>query len=309
MPFANGSELRAGFVPETSFGVTPANPAFQLLRTTGGGIDLNKGTGTSDEIRPDRNTAAEYLLGLDWQGAYNFELSYGSYDDLLAAVFQSSWANDVLKNGVDQKSFTIEETLTVGASHYYARFLGATPGKLDLQIAARRAVTGSVGIWARREVSDTAEVAGATYTAPTANPVLTASANVAALKVGAINPAPKVKSLSISIDNNMRTRELVGSLYSEDFGAGNCDVTGTIEAYFESNDLYNAVLAHGGGELSFIVGAAANQRYGVKLPNIVFGNGKKSSRAKNTDVMVSIPFRAQLDPASACSIQITRNVA
>lgn len=121
MSFANGSELRVAFVPEASFGQLPATPAFQQMRTTGGGIDVTKTTGTSDEVRPDRNVTDEFLLGLDWQGSYNFELSYASHDVLLAAALQSAWVNNVLKNGVNQQSLAFEETLYVGPNAYYSR--------------------------------------------------------------------------------------------------------------------------------------------------------------------------------------------
>ena len=309
MPFADGSQLRVGFVPEASFGVVPATPTFQVMRTTGGGIDLAKATAVSDEITADRNVRDEYLLGEDWQGSYGIELSYGSFDALIAAALCGAWSGDVVKNGVAQQSFSFEETLTVGANTYFSRFTGAKIDKLDLMVTARKAVTGTFAIVAQKEIGDTAPVAGATYTAANTNPVLTSSANVGALAVAGINPAPKIKSMQFSVANNYRTREVVGDLFSAEHGIGQCDVTGTMEAYFENNALYQAVLAHGGGALSFTVGAGANQKYLVTLPNIVFLNGKKSNRAKNTDVMVNVPFRAKYDPATACSIMVTRGVA
>lgn len=308
MPFADGSLLRVGFVPEASFGVLPATPTFQVMRTTGGGIDINKATAVSEEITADRNQRDEYLLGIDYQGSYGFELSYASFDALIAAVLCGTWSGDVVKNGVTQQSFAFEETLTVGASNYFSRVTGAKLDKLDLTVTARKAVTGSFTIMGQREATDGAPVAGATYTAANTNPVLTSSANVGALAIAGINPAPKVKSLSLSVANNYRTREVVGDVYSAEHGIGQCDVTGTFEAYFENNALYQAVVAHGGGALSFTVGAGAGQKYLVTLPNIVFLNGKKSNRARNTDVMVNIPFRAKFDPTAAASIVITRNV-
>jgi len=307
MPFASGSGARLAYVAETVFGTTPATPTFKTLRATGAGMRTNKVTGTSNEIRADRNVSDEFLLGQDVAGSYNIEWSYGSFDELLEGLLQGTWASDILKNGVTPKSFTFEETLEMGATDSFSRFTGGMVNGMTLNIASRAAVTGSLSLMAQKETLGTAIVTGATYTAPGTEPISTASANVASLTVA--GSTPKVRSLTLEITNNLRTRPVVGSQFSEEFGAGRFEVTGTVEAYFESNALYQSVLDHAGGALSFIIGNAANKKTRFDLPKIIFGNGERRVGGNDDDVMVNIPFRAVYEATEACTLKLTRAVA
>ncbi|WP_370875444.1 phage tail tube protein [Methylobacterium amylolyticum] len=308
--FADGSGVRVAYVPETDFGVTPATPAFKTGRVTSGGLRTNKTTVTSDERQADRNVRDEILTGLGAGGTYNFEFAAGDFmDTLLSCALRGAWASDVLKNDVLAPSLTIEETLELGATDSFSRFPGSMVNTLSLSIGAREKVTGSVALLSQKEILSTSIVTGATYTAPGTDPIANASNNVAALTVGTINPAPRIKTLSLEVNNGLRQRPEVGSLYSSIFGADRCNVTGSIAAYFESNALYQAVLAHGSAALSFTLGVDAGKRYSFVLPKIRFGDGERAVGGNTDDVMVNIPFRAIFDPVTACSIQVTRNVA
>lgn len=307
MPFASGSEVRVAYVAETAFGVTPATPSFKTARVTTGGLRTNKQTGTSDERQADRNVRDEFLLGRGAGGNYAAELSYGSFDDWLEALLCGTWAADVLKNGTVRRSFTFEETLELGATDSFSRFTGVVLSSGNLALTAREKATLGFDWLGQRETLATAIVAGATYAAPNTNGVMTASRSVAALTLA--GATPKVRSLTLALANNLRERPEVGSLYSNEFGIGRCDVTGTIEAYFESNALYQSVLDHGEGALGFTIGDVTAEKYTILLPKIRFGDGERRVGGVNDDVMVSIPFRAVLDTTENCSIKITRAVA
>jgi hypothetical protein len=308
MPIASGSARRIAFIKEATFGTTPATPAFQILRATGGGPRTNKSTDTSKEIQADRNVRDVFLLGIDVAGDYAFELTYGTLDALLEGALFGAWdEDDILKNGVTPASFTFEEFLEMGATDSFSRFTGCMVNSLSLAIAARAAITGSLALMGQQETLGTAILSGATYVDPNDNPVSTASANVASLSVAALSP--KVKSLNLQIANNLRTRPVVGSKVSEQFGYGRCEVGGTLDCYFESNALYQAVLDHGGGAVSFIVGNSTGEKYQFDLPKIIFGNGERQPGGNDDDVMVSIPFNAVYDESEACTIMITRAVA
>lgn len=307
MTIGSGSSRRIAYIKETTYGLTPATPAFDTFRATGGGPRTNKSTDTSKEIQADRNVRDEYLLGVDISGAYDFELTYGTLDKLLEGLMFSAWTDDVIKNGVVPSSYTFEEFIELGATDSFSRFTGIMVNSLSLTINSRAAVTGSLALMGQKETLATAIIAGATYADPTDTPVSTASANVAALTVG--NLAPKVKSLSLEVANNLRTRPVVGSKFSEQFGYGRCEVSGTMECYFETNDLYQAVLDHGSAALSFVVGVDANEKYRFDLGKIIFGDGERKPGGNEDDFMVSIPYRAVLNPTDDCTIKITRAVA
>jgi hypothetical protein len=306
MTIGSGSSRRIAYIKETVYGTTPATPVFDTFRATGGGPRTNKTTDTSKEVQADRNVRDIFLFGLDVAGAYTTELTYGTLDALLEGALFNTWDDDVLKNGVIPSSFTFEEFLELGATDSFSRFTGVMVNGLSLSIAARAAITGSLDLMGQKEALGTAILAGATYNDPTDTPVSTASANVAALTVAALSP--KVKSITIEIKNNLRTRPVVGDKFSDSLGYGRFEVDGTLECYFESNALYQAVLDHGGGALSFTVGNATGEKYQIDLPKIIFANGERQPGGNDDDVMVSIPYNAVLDPTEACTMKITRAV-
>lgn len=309
MAIASGSGRRIAFVPEVTFGITPATPTFQVMRATGGGPRTNKTTGTSDELQIDGNIRDEFQMGQDVAGSYDLEFSYGSFDPLLEALMRGAWTDNVLKNGNGaSKSFTFEETLEMGATDSFSRYVGCMMNSLSLSIAARAKITGSLALMGKSEALAAAIIAGATYSAAGTEPVQTGSVDVAAMTFPG-GGTPKVRSLSLELNNGLRTRPVVASMFSEEFGRGRFSVTGTAEIYFESNTLYQAVLDHGGGALAFTVGRDANKKYTFNMPKIIFGNGERRPGGNDDDVMVSLPFRAVYDATEDCTLKITRAVA
>ena len=305
--FASGSEIRVGYVPEAAWAQTPATPGFKTLRVTGGGLRTNFSVGTSDERIADRNVRDEYLQGEDASGTYNFELSYGTLDDILEAVMFGTWTGNVLKNGNTRRSFTFEETLETGATDSFFRFPGCMVNSLSMELSSRAAVTGSFNLMAKQEIPASAPVTGATYAAPTTTETLTASASVAAFDM--MGTSPKVRRLQFEINNGLRTRPLIASRYSEEFGVDRCNISGTMEAYFEDNTLYQRVFNRDAGPLSFTVGNVSGEKYTFLFPNIKFGNGERSAPGNADDVILTLPFRALYSAPDAASLVITRAVA
>ncbi|KQQ13283.1 phage tail protein [Methylobacterium sp. Leaf123] len=309
MAFANGSERRTAYVAETVFGETPATPSFKALRITGGSLRTTKGTVTSDEIQADRNVRDELMVSQDVTGSYDFELSGETFDDFIAAALRGGWTANVLKNGILRPSFTVEETINFGGTNSFSRFRGVAVNTMSLNLPSRQKVTGSFGLMGAQESIEDAIVTGATYAAANVNQPATASANVGTVNVGGTATPFRVKSLSLEVNNELRVRDAVGTMFSAEFGAGRSNVTGTLECYFEGNDQYQAVLDHGSGAISFTVGVEANKKYTILVPKARFLDGARNPGGNTDDAMLSLPFRGIYDDATQASIQITRAVA
>lgn len=308
MVAASTSLSRVAYVPETTWGTTPSTPVFQIFRRTSGEMRTRKTTGVSEEVTDNRNVREEFLLGKDPEGSFDFELSYGTLDDFLAAALQGAWSANVLKVGAVRQPFTIEQRLTVASDSLFARFTGCEVDTLNLTFPARGKCSGSVGFKGQTEALDTSIVTGATYTAANTNAVMT-GISAASMAVAGLSPAPVVRSVSLAISNGLRVRDQLGSAYTDQFGSGMCEITGQLDAYFTSNALYQKVLDHGGGAISFTIGGVANEKYTINIPSARFLNGSRTLGGRNDDVMVSIPFRAENDASSASSLVITRAVA
>lgn len=300
---------RVAYIAETTFGTTPSTPTFQVLRTTNAGLATNKLTGTSQDLRADGNVPDEFLLGMDVEGSYNFELSYGTLDDILAGALAAPWATNVLKNGMTPKFFTFEETIELGTTDSFSRFVGCMVDSFSLDITARQAITGSFGLIGKSETLATSIISGATYTAANTKAVMTAAASVGALTVGSISPAPLVRRVQLQINRNLRRRAVVDSLYTTEPGVGRCDVTGTIEAYFASNALYQAVLDHDSIALEMTLGTVTSEKYTIEIPVAKLGSGRRVVGGNGSDIMVNIPFRALYSSSDAASIIVTRAVS
>jgi hypothetical protein len=79
-------------VPESTYGVVPAsNPAFVDVRHTGTTLALSKEAFQSEELHEDRQIRDQrhgvHAVG----GDHNFELSFGSFDQLLQAALGGTW--------------------------------------------------------------------------------------------------------------------------------------------------------------------------------------------------------------------------
>jgi hypothetical protein len=91
----SSNRTRVAYVAESNWGVTPATPTLTTVRRTGGSLKSPTETVTSNEIRSDRNRATVQRVGVSANGSMEFELSYGSHDDLLAAAFASAWTTAI----------------------------------------------------------------------------------------------------------------------------------------------------------------------------------------------------------------------
>ena len=307
MAFANGSQTRIAYVAESTFGTTPSNPVFKTLRARSSTLRPNKGVLTSDELRADRNIADEVRTNISVSGEVVGELAYGAWDDILAGALQGTWSTNVLKNGGTAQFFTFEETSELGATDSYQRYTGCMVNSLSMDINTRQIVTVSASLMGSAPSLGTAIVSGATYTAANTTAVQAAPAGIAGLNIAGISA--KVRRLSWQVNNNLRERPVVDSLYSLEMGSGRCDVTGSIEAYFENNTLMQAILDHTSGAFSLTVGTVTNEKYTIAFPKAIFGDGQFGQRSQDTDVILTIPFRAVYDSGEACSIKITRAVA
>lgn len=77
---------RVAVVPESTFGETPADPKFKVLRLTNAGLQYTKNTTESNELDSTRMLADLIEVSASSGGNLDFELSPASYDPLIEAV-------------------------------------------------------------------------------------------------------------------------------------------------------------------------------------------------------------------------------
>lgn len=398
---ANADANRTGlrYVAETTWGITPASPTMQALRFTGESLDHNVGTVKSNEIRADRNSSDLVAVSMSNAGGFNFELSYGTLDTILESVFFNPWDANVLKNGVTQKSLTIERA-HLDVMQFF-RFPGMVANTFNLDVTAEQIVTGSVDFMGKdctlAQTSLAANIApvafhgtglndatsGGTYTgstdityrvqigtaatpdkfkwsndgggtwkpeeeitgaaqtlengvtikfnattghalaeywdivckadnsaAATTTTPFNATSNVGTLNEGGVAlSGVYLKSIKLTINNNLRGKPAIGHNGMIEIGAGECAVSGSIEAYFANNDIWDKYKAGTASALEFTVTDAVTNSYKFEIPKLKYTAAKINSSGKNQDVMASLTFEGMYDSDDNASIVLTRTPA
>ncbi len=298
---ANASDTRLAVCPEAAWGTTPTTPAFQNIRFTSENLQPAKETVRSQEIRPDRNVTDEIMVGRSVSGALDFELSFGTFDDLLESLFHSEWSGDddeILVNGAGiGQSFSAERTIKLsdGSSHY-SRFTGLVANSMSLSVSAGALVTGSFDMMGKFGGAGTTALTGATYTPATQSRVLNAATHFAGLTMtGLSGDTPLIQSIELNITNNLRAQRAVGSVDNVGMGAGQFEVTGTINAYFRPG-LLTAFLNHEDIGLSFTLGTAVGSSYQFTIPSLVLtGSPGGNATGNDADLMSTVAFTAVMD--------------
>lgn len=117
---SSGSQQGLSYAIETAVGETPTPFNRKKLRFTSATLDGSV-TGTqSEEIRDNLISSGEYKTSAAYQGEVVGELSFGTYDDLLAAAFHNEWVANVLKIGNVRKTLSVlREYKDAGGYHVF----------------------------------------------------------------------------------------------------------------------------------------------------------------------------------------------
>lgn len=115
------------------FGITPAEGKPRELRTTGNGITASKETKTSEEIRSDRMTANLIETAASSAGDVKGELSFGTYDDFLAAALFGVWSRPLSGDRFGNGTVAVASasTLTITGKDRSAYFVAGRRWKLE----------------------------------------------------------------------------------------------------------------------------------------------------------------------------------
>lgn len=200
-------------------------------------------------------------------------------------------------NGTVERSFSLEETFT--DLEIYRLFNGQRVGSMSMDFSAGSVLQGAMNFMGT-EVSiedpgtGTAPTwlgSGERVNAPTSS-VLNATANVGGVYIDNTLSTSCFKSLSMNLDNTLRSVRCIGSRFPSVIGYGKQRVTGTFTKVFDAITLYEAMLDDSTLSLAF---GAANSAGGIHvyLPKIKLGNnGVGLGGGNDTDVDENIDWTA-----------------
>jgi hypothetical protein len=208
-------------------------------------------------------------------------------------------------NGVAQKSLTLEE-FDVGAN-LFRTFTGAVINGFDLTIPATGVIGLSWDLLAKTEVLGTVTT-GSGNTAVNSNPVMNGASSPAFI-YDAASAQTTLTDLSLSVRNNLRPQNAIGTLGLTGVGAGTFEVRGRLSKYFANTTLYTKFIAATTSALFFRLTDTSGNSYVFDMPAVKFTEGKRTIQGKDGDVLMEMGFEAFYLAEDLCTLRIVRFAA
>jgi len=324
--------LRIGMVREATPGVTPANPAFQLLRVTSESLAYTPETALSNELNPNRQVADVIVTGGQSGAEIGFEMSSNpGFEMMLEGVLGNIWSGvapanelwvgNLMHTHTVEKRFTLNEADPVPADRYeYNRAVRTAVDAMTLTFSPGGAAVGSATLIGGAFERDSADLAGATYVDAGKLPVMVGSGvmPVTFTIAGVDYTAWCVSNLVVTMRNNGRAIACLGQEMASEvvLGRFECEITGEIYVNKETKAAMDAFLDKEEIAFGFTVADAQGNAYDFFFPRVRISGASENAQGTNQDVVLNLTMQALVDTlvigvdpddveAETC-IQITR---
>ena len=300
MAFSQGSRTRLSFLPEVTFGTTPAGNFTELPFTTHS-LNLTKERVTGNDIQSDRMPRVDRHGNRNAAGDIVVDLRNGNYDSLLESLMFNAWdaspssAPDELKVGTTLKSLSVEDYL---ADIDQAKlFTGMVVSQASFSMQPNQMVTTTFSLIGKDMALSTTEK---TVTAATINQPFDAYSGDFRIgdHDGALSALTAVTSIDFTINNNVNPTFVIGESTTPQLEFGRCEIEGTITAYVENATLLNRFLNE--VETAFDVSIndpSGNNEYKFFFPKVKI-NSADTPVENPQSRLVTLSFVALYDDAS-----------
>ena len=301
MTIAAGSRVQLAFVPEVTYGVTPATPQTQVLdfvNFTGG---LNPQTISDPTIKSNRQKSYARRGNVATEGSLEVVLRPDNYDTFVEAALMGSWVANTLKVGTTKRSFAIEQSFQELAQHRV--FNGTTVATMAINVPLNELVTATFGFQGANTTAFTGTSVDATPTAVTSKPGFFHEGGV--FKEGGVTVG-YLSSIQFELNNNVTTNYALGVLGARDVSAGVVSITGTVTALFEDVSFYNKFVANTDSSIEFTLTAETAETMTFKMARVKYTSG---SIPVNSDgpLSVEMKFEALYDDTDGSAMTVTRS--
>lgn len=296
-----------------SGGANSSATVWKQLRYTGESLNFNIENTSSAEIRPDRVQADLVQTSASGGGDVNAELSFESYDDFLEAALCGTWTADELENGATRRFFTVRKHFQDMTPEQYHLYRGTAVEGFNFTMELGAIVSGafslvSFGIDSLTGIMTAPYDGESTTPAPSTVP-LNAVTNFQDFMIDGVPYSGCVSRMSLSLVNNIRAIQCLGSLTARDMRLGRIEITGEMEFYFNDSTVYDKFVKGTELDIEFALEDAAGNRLTFDMPRVKFETGEVVASGENTDVMISTSYRALYSADDAYVMKITRAAA
>lgn len=207
---SSGAKVQTHCIKETVPGTTPTTGTWQTMRLTSNTLSPTPNTEVSDEIVDTRLSQGSVTTGLTIAGDLVGEMSFGTFDDWLAALFYGNWASNVLTIGEVRHTFSVQKAFKdVNTFHLFKGVHAATG---SIQIPEEGKILLTIGAQCLDyEDAATTFVTG-TPTAATTTPFMSSLAiGDIAVDGASLAGSACVSAMTINIDNTVQLQRCLGS--------------------------------------------------------------------------------------------------
>lgn len=305
MSIATGSQHSVSYVAETTYGTTPATPAFTPLPFTAVSLGMQKDPIVSNKLRSDRQIEDLRHSNKSVSGDVAGELEYGSFDDMLEAMAMGTWTSNVLRAGTTRRSFTFERLFGNLDTPEYHRATGVEVNSLSLTVAPNAMVECSIGLVGQDLSTGTSRVTGSTDNTVTDRQPFDSFTGTITEGGTAI---ATVTQIELSWTNNLEMAYVVGSDTTIEPSDGKSNLTGTLTAFFTDSSLYDKFINETSSEVVFTLVDPAGNTLQFDIPNLKYNSGNPDVSGEGR-VTLSLSFQALYSAADSSQIVITRTPA
>lgn len=208
---------------------------------------------------------------------------------------------------ITKQSFTVATGFT-DVGHYFL-MKGLRVGGFTMSVTSGEIVTMSYSLMGKdTSVGPTDVLGSAPYDvlATTATEPMNATVNVGTIRKNGSELAVALKSLELEGDAGLRAQMGVGSKYPIGIGYGRMSLSGTMEVYFETLEMYDHFIAHDTLSLSFDFRDVNDNSYTFTIPAIKITADPIAPGGIDQDITESIEFVSQRDPNLNTQFMIDR---
>jgi len=216
-------------------------------------------------------------------------------------------SGSMIRNGVTAHGFSLQKEFTdIGQFLFYR---GMEVNTLSVDVTSNELVTGSIGFIGRTAGIAQATIGtGANIAAPTKD-IFNATSNVAQVRENDIALSASTfyaMGVSVNVDNGLRGQKAISVDGNVGIGKSRCTVTGTVNAYFSSEVLYEKFLDNTDTSLDFILTDGEGNTYIITLPKVNYTSSNPELSGIDTDVLIAMEYQALRDETTDSTIQIDR---
>lgn len=210
-----------------------------------------------------------------------------------------------IKNGVTKRSFLLEKQFTDLSPVQAHYFPGCRVGQWGLNIAPGAILTGSFTFLGKNGFSRNQTSGNGNPTPASTGDVGNAVDNISNVRYNNAASVFNLTQVAFQIANGLREQPAVANLANIGIGLGRIQLTGTINAYFESRALMDDYLNYTETDLAFAI-VIGTQAYHIFIPAMKFTNGRVLAEGNDQDVLAQMEFTARKDPVYGFTIGIGR---